>query len=200
MNECNHCEKVLYGPVTLLGISEFTLERNHICVLIGESPSAVTLSLLHVKGFSLERSPMNVTTVGKLFSSDHSLCICKFILEGRNLINTVIVQKVSNRDAPENTLAWNPINVITMKRPFHAREKPYKCNECEKAFNYYKSLIQYEKTRGRGTLWVIKMEELNARTSFLDIRQPHAPELLGVYIETADYQSYPDLRSQNLYQ
>lgn len=41
---------------------------------------------------------MNVTTVGKLFSSDHSLCICIFILEARNLINTVIVQKVSNRD------------------------------------------------------------------------------------------------------
>lgn len=84
-----------------------------------------------------------------------------------------------------------------MKRPFHTREKPCKCNECEKAFNYYKSIIQYEKTRER-TLWVIKMEDLNARTSFPDIRQPHASELLGVYIETADYQAYPDLQSQNL--
>lgn len=41
---------------------------------------------------------MHVTPVDKVFSCDHSWCICMFIVEAGNLMNAVLVQKAPNRD------------------------------------------------------------------------------------------------------
>lgn len=168
--ECNECGKTFSQSSSLLSTREFIRGRNlYKCNVYVRSTSLNVPHLLYIKEFILERNPTNVMNVENLQSEHEPYCSTKNSY-WRETINVKSVEKLSARIHPfiqherihnekpykcnECGKAFTKVWISQYQRT-HTGEKPKECNECGKSLqSKYASYCTSEKSYWRKTLWV----------------------------------------------